>query len=355
MGNDFRGVVDVENRMALLFEAGDHGAKVIEAKEVPFDEAEEFVGARNFERASEELELLGEAGDPYDHDAFLRGEISPVFWGSAMTNFGIAPLLSYLAHNAAAPRLRETEGGDEVLPEDERFSGFIFKIQANMNPRHRDRIAFLRVVSGRFERGIQATIGRSGEVLRLSKPHTFMADERSIVEEAYPGDIVGLYDPGKLRVGDTLCAGEQLRYGGIPRFAPEHFVQITLRDAMKRKGLDQGLSQLAHEGVVQIFYRPELGRQDPYLGAVGLLQFEVLKQRLQNEYGVKADYRSTTYRFARWIGGAAEGLKWLKDRRDFMVVEDRNQQPVLLTETSFQLNYALENAPGLELFDIEPL
>jgi peptide chain release factor 3 len=224
-----------------------------------------------------------------------------------------------------------------------------------MNPRHRDGIAFMRVVSGKFERGMDAVIGRSGEVLRLSKPHTFLGDERSLVEEAWPGDIVGLYNTGKLRVGDTLSNAGPLKFAGIPRFAPEHFVTVRLEDPMKRKALDSGLEQLSQEGVIQLFFLPGRGRQNPYLGAVGLLQFEVLKERLKNEYRVAVDFAKSKYTRARWIGGAPSAIEWLRSTHGYALVEDRHGQPVVLTDSDWNLSYALEKAPGLLLFDVEPL
>jgi peptide chain release factor 3 len=244
--------------------------------------------------------------------------------------------------------------GAAIAPNHPTFTGFIFKIQANMNPRHRDRIAFMRVVSGQFLRGMEVIVGRTGEPLRLAKPHSFLAQERSIVEDAWPGDIVGLYDPGNLRIGDTLSAEGVLKFEGIPRFAPEFFCQLALIDPLKRKALDTGLEQLAHEGVIQLFYR--LGtRQDPYLGAVGMLQFEVLVERLKNEYRANARMQPLPFRLARWVGGDPEGLAWLKARRDYPVVEDRNGNPVVLSESPWTLQYALKNAPGLVLHEIEPL
>ena len=191
--------------------------------------------------------------------------------------------------------------------------------------------------------------------MRLAKPHSFMAQERSIVDEAWPGDIVGLYDPGNLRIGDTLREGSLLKFGGIPRFAPEHFQRTVLKDPLKRKQLDTGIEQLSHEGVIQAFYRPEVGRQDPWLGGVGVLQFEVLKERLLNEYRVPVILEPISYKTARWIGGSAEALAWLNKRNDYRVVEDRNGQPVLLTESVWSAQYALDNAPGLELYDVELL
>ncbi len=361
MGRDFRGVVNCRTRMVTLFSGGKHGQEMVEKRKITFEEAREEIGGALMEEIEEQLELLAMAGDQWSLEGFLKGEISPIFWGSAMTNFGVEPLLSFLADHAAPPAPRSAQTTTKVpkkltvQPAENRFTGFIFKIQANMNPRHRDRVAFMRVVSGRFERGMDVRIGRNGEKLRLAKPHTFMAQERSIVEEAFPGDIVGLYDPGKLRIGDTLSGSSPLNFDGIPRFAPEHFSRMVLKDPLKRKALDAGLTQLSHEGVVQLFYRPELGRQDPYLGAVGVLQFEVLRERLQNEYSVKAELEPQPFRVARWVGGTPEALDWLKKRRDYTLVEDRHSRPVLLAPSEWPLNYALRNAEGLELYDVEPL
>ena len=235
----------------------------------------------------------------------MAGELMPGCSGvRAMTNFGVAALAGVLGGEWRLGRLPDesARGRDGHTRQPNQFSGFVFKIQANMNPRHRDRIAFMRVVSGQFERGMDVKIGRSAEALRLSKPHSFMAQERSIVEEAWPGDIVGLYDPGKLRIGDTLSAGDVIQYKGIPRFAPEHFARLRLKDPLRRKQLASGLDQLSKEGAIQLFFRPEFGQQDPYLGAVGMLQYEVLIERLKNEYRVEAILEMTNFRLARWIG-----------------------------------------------------
>lgn len=355
MGRDFKGVVDLRTREVSLFNAEKHGTEVLEVERLPWADARGIVGDFLYDKTDEELELLEAAGDSYTDEDFYSGELSPVFWGSAMTNFGVEYLLHYLADRAAPPSARDAVNAVHVEPSDDRFTGFIFKIQANMNPRHRDRIAFMRVVSGRFERGMQVSLGRTGETLRMAKPHSFLAQERAIVEEAYPGDIVGLYDSGKLRVGDTLAAGKPLVFGGIPRFAPEFFGQLVLEDPLKRKALDTGLEQLSHEGVIQLFYRGKDDRQSPYLGAVGVLQFEVLKERLKAEYNVNARFESVPLKSARWVGGDPQGLAWLEKRRDYRLVYDRNLSPVLLVDNNYALKFALENAPGLELFDIEPL
>lgn len=355
MGKRFKGVVDIHTKMVTLYEAEKHGTGVLESTTLSLDEARERVGEHLMDKALEEIELLEGAGDGYTHEAFLSGKVSPVFWGSAMTNFGVDSLLEFMGTQAAPPAPRDTEDGDTIVPQADRFTGFIFKIQANMNPRHRDRIAFMRVVSGQFERGMDVVIGRSGEKLKLAKPHTFMAQERSIVDNAWPGDIVGLYDPGKLRIGDTLAAGKPLRFGSIPRFAPAHFGELILKDPLKRKALDVGLEQLSHEGVIQLFFRPHLGRTNPVLGAVGVLQFEVLKERLKNEYSVSAIFQSLQFAAARWVTGPTQAHEWLKERRDYPVYEDRNGNPVLLANSAWAIQYALENAPGLQLHEIEPL
>ena len=224
-----------------------------------------------------------------------------------------------------------------------------------MNPRHRDRIAFLRVVSGLFERGMEVRVARTGKKLKLSKPHTFMASERSIVDDAIPGDIVGLYDPGELPLAATLFVGADVKFAGIPRFAPEHFARIKLKDPTKRKHLQNGLRQLSQEGTVQLFYREGLGEADPYVGAVGLLQFEVLKTRLANEYHTAAILEAAPYTVARWVAGEPSGLEWLRARPDYLLVEDRYGHPVVLSASPWPLNYAVQEAPGLELLDVSPL
>lgn len=358
MGRDFRGVVDLRTQEVTLFQAEHHGALAISGQTMGLEEAREHIGTTLMAQLEDDLALLDMAGDTFEHDAFLAGELSPVLWGSAMTNFGVERLLDFLGDYAAAPTGRDAVREGETLriePSDDRFSGFVFKIQANMDPRHRDRIAFVRVVSGRFERGMEVTLARTGETLRLAKPHTFQAQQRSMIEEAWPGDILGLYDPGKLRIGDTLTVGKPMHFAGIPRFAPEHFGQLTLADPLKRKALDTGLEELAHEGVIQLFFQPGGARKDPYLGAVGVLQFEVLCERLKHEYRVQARFCPLAFRYARWIGGPPEALAWLKERKDYIVLEDRNGNPVLLTESPWPLQYALKNAPGLVLHHIEPL
>ena len=353
----FLGVVDRPSRTAVLYDrASADGTEIIDEERIALDDPalDRRLGADVAANLRDELELLEEAGDDWSLDDFLDGDVTPFLFGSAGTNMGVNEVLRTIAELAPAPGRRSTvEGGRS--PHDPAFSGFIFKIQANMNPRHRDRIAFMRVVSGRFERGMDVTVARTGKRIRLSKPHTFLASERSIVEDAVPGDIVGLYDPGELRLGDTLYVGEHVAYQGIPRFAPEHFARIKLKDPTRRKHLQEGLQQLSQEGTIQLFYREGLGSADPYVGAVGLLQFEVLKVRLENEYNTRAELEPSPFTVARWIGGDPRGLEWLRQRSDYLVVHDRYGAPVVLSPTPWPLNYALQEAPGLELYEVSPL
>jgi peptide chain release factor 3 len=354
MGSEFRGVLDRRTRLAHLFERQAAGTEIVPTLVIPWDEAVDAVGESLHARVSEELELVDAAADEFHMDEFLAGEVTPFFFGSASTNFGVGPFLDAIRELSPAPRARATSAG-ERLPDSQHFSGFIFKIQANMNPRHRDRIAFMRVASGSFARDTEVRIAGTDRKIKLAKPHSFLANERSIVDEAVAGDIVGLYDPGELRIGDTLYLGPDLAYQGIPRFAPELFARVILKDPTRRKHLTNGLKQLSQEGTVQLFFRAGLGESDPYLGAVGQLQFEVLKERLANEYGVKMELQSASFKVARWVGGAPTGLAWLQSRSDYVLVEDREGRPVVLAETPWALNYALQQAPGLELLEVSPL
>jgi peptide chain release factor 3 len=351
-GREFCGVADRASREVMLFHGGSKGTDVVEFDRVKADDSR--VPEKLALKLMDDLDLIDGASEGYDRDRFVKGLQTPVFFGSAMNNFGVQPFLEAMVEMAPGPTPRPCTGTPRP-PDDPKFSGFVFKIQANMNPRHRDRVAFLRVQSGKFERGMDVTLQRNGETMRLAKPHSFIASERTEVEEAWPGDIVGLFDTGNLRIGDTVYNGPEIAYQGIPRFAPEFFARVRLKDPLKRKHLVAGLAQLSQEGAIQIFYRPELGEQDPWLGAVGQLQFEVLMHRLENEYGVKAVLEHAPFRFARWIGGDAKGLAWMKARRDYNVVEDRHGRPVALSESIWPLQYAMRENPGMELHEVEPL
>ncbi|MBM4389630.1 MAG: peptide chain release factor 3 [Deltaproteobacteria bacterium] len=347
-GRDFVGVYDRASRQVMRFGEG-KGTELVEFERIDPGEVDEGLRAK----LHDDVELLDVAGEGYDPERFLAGRQTPVFFGSALTNFGVEPFLDAMVDMAPGPRMRPCTGLPRP-PDDPRFSGFVFKIQANMNPRHRDRVAFLRVQSGKFERGMEVSIHRSGETIKLAKPHTFLGSERELLDEAWPGDVIGLFDPGALRIGDSLYVKDRVEYQGIPRFAPEHFARVKLKDPMRRKHLTTGLQQLSQEGAIQLFFRPELGEQDPYLGAVGQLQFEVLLHRLETEYGVKAVLDSSPFRLARWARGE-KGVTWMKARRDYTVVEDRHGNPVVLSESPWPLQYAQRENPGLELFEVEPV
>ena len=289
----------------------------------------------------EDLALLSEAGDPFDADRVLRGELSPLFFGSAMNNFGVEHFLRRFIEIAPPPRSRPTKQGGLVAAEQSAFSGLIFKIQANMDPAHRDRVAYMRVCSGRFTRNMSVRHVRRSQDIRLSKPLHFFAQDRVLIDEAWPGDIVGLLDTtGELRIGDTLCTGTAFEFEGVPRFSPEHFVTLHIADPLKRKQLKKGLEQLAEEGVVQIYRQALIGDQVPILGAVGVLQFEVLEHRLLAEYGVRVRMEAAPFSLCRWILGEPIPATLRERRQDSWFLEDRDGLPVLLLSSPWALEYA---------------
>jgi peptide chain release factor 3 len=302
-GTSFVGVHDRWSRKLLRFERLDGGGeRRVPMAEIDWDDPElaEALGPTTLARTREEVELLETAGNPFDAERFRNGQVTPVFFGSAMNNFGLEPFLDQFVDLAQPPRTRTTSIGplDADAPD---FSGFVFKIQANMDPQHRDRIAFMRICSGRFNRGMDVQHVRTGKTLSLTRPVQFMAQERTLVDEAFSGDILGVWDPGVLRIGDSLCQGQAVEFEGIPRFSPEHFVRVRLDDPLKRKQLKKGLEQLSEEGAVQLFFDRQRVERDPILGAVGVLQFEIIEHRLLGEYRVRIGFDRLPYRFARWI------------------------------------------------------
>jgi len=341
-GDLFAGVYDRWQKAVLLFDGGSRSQR-IGMHEAGWDDADlhERVGEARISKAREDLELLETAGTAFDREQFLAGQITPVFFGSAMTNCGLSPLLDHFVELAPPPRPRSTSTGT-LEPDDASFSGFVFKIQANMDPQHRDRIAFLRICSGRFARGMEVKHVRTGKTLSLSRSVQFMAQERTVVDEAYSGDIVGLWDPGILRIGDSLCDGAPVEFEGIPRFSPEHFVRVRLADPMRRKQLKKGLDQLSEEGAVQLFFDRKRLERDPILGAVGVLQFEVIEHRLLTEYGVRIGYDRLPYRFARWLEGPAFDYDKLELPGRQTCVCDVEERPLVLFETEWLLRRAVE-------------
>jgi peptide chain release factor 3 len=350
MGHEFRGVYDRLARAALLFSGGHHGTLRVDETRIagePDAPAVRTALGPFVEPVTDALALLDGAGAVFDREAVARGEQTPLFFGSALTNYGVLPFLDRFLELAPPPGPRSSSRGP-IDPLAHPFSGFVFKIQANMDPDHRDRVAFLRVCSGRFERGRSTVHVPSGRPVRLTRSTLLMAQEREQVDEAYPGDVVGLFDPGIFRIGDTLCDEGDFRFEGIPSFSPEHFSRVEVAEVMKRKALAKGLEQLAQEGVVQLFTEPGAGTAAPILGAVGPLQFEVLQHRLATEYRVELALTPLPYQLARWAHAGFDPADF-RFSESVKVVEDRDGHPVLLFRSPWNLEVVREKYPDLVL------
>jgi peptide chain release factor 3 len=358
-GGTFRGVYHRLDKRVYLFDADRAGSSAAVGSEIPpvnvtglDDELlRRELDEQGHRRLREEAELLEAAGDAFEHERFVSGDVSPMFFGSAVNNFGLEAFLESFCALMPAPAPRSTNEG--LLPAaDPRFTGFVFKIQANMDRAHRDRIAFVRICSGRFQRGMKVRHVRSGRDLRLSNPTQFLAQERSLVEEAFAGDVIGVYDPGLFEIGDTLTDGAALKFEDIPSFAPEHFARIEMIDPLRRKQLAKGMEQLAQEGTVQL-YRPPAGRAgDVVLGAVGQLQLDVVKYRLKAEYDVEVRLAPISCSLARWVSrrdGAPVDLDDLRKGHVGTPVVDVRERPVLLLEGEWQLNSAAKYLPDYVL------
>jgi len=351
-GTNLLGVYDRLGGELHLFErGGDHGATRAAAKVAGLDDPrlEELLGGAVRDRLAEEVELLDAAGAAFDEDAFRSGEISPAFFGSALTNFGVEPFLRRFLSFAPPPPPRETSGG-MLPPENPEFSGFVFKIQANMDPKHRDRIAFVRVCSGRFEAGASAVNMRSGKQVRLARPQTFFAQEREAVEEAWPGDVVGIHDRGSLRIGDSLSANGGVEFPPMPSFSPESFSRVFVPDPLRRKHLDKGLLELSEEGAIQVFFSVGDAGPAPVVGAVGALQFDVLLHRLEHEYGVAARLEPLPYRDARWVTGPESEIRRVASGYDCKLVKDRMERPLLLFRNEWVRSSTEERERGKVAF-----
>jgi peptide chain release factor 3 len=349
-GSDFRGVYDRLGRRLLLFHGGKHGSSQVEEEIVegaPSHHAVQTALGTRVDEVLESLELLDGAGEQFDADRVRNGELTPMFFGSALTNFGVLPFLELFLKLAPAPYARTTDA-EPVEPTSEAFSGFVFKIQANMDKDHRDRVAFVRVCSGRFEKGANTIHVPSGRKIRLANSTLLMARDRQEVEEAYPGDVVGLFDPGLFRIGDTLSDKGGFRFDGIPRFSPEHFVRVNVAEVLKRKSLSKGLEQLTQEGLVQLFTEPGSGSAAPILGAVGPLQFDVLKYRLQSEYDVEVSFKRLDYSVARWPKEPFDPDEF-RHSSATRILEDREGRPVLLVDSQHTLRWIRDRHPKLEL------
>lgn len=351
---DFKGIYNRKQSQIELFNGGDHGQSAVSSTVGKVEDPlfSEILGEHYHKRLCEEIELLDMAGDEFDKKKVLNGELTPIFFGSAMTNFGVQPFLEDFLNLAPAPGIRTSTIG-EIDPEDTKFSGFVFKIQANMNPTHRDRIAFIRICSGRFSRGMSVNHVQAGKEIRLSQPQQFMAQERTIVEEAYPGDIIGVFDPGIFGIGDSLYEGNaQLKFEGIPVFPAEHFARVTAADSMKRKQFLKGINQLSEEGAIQAFKQIDIGIEALIIGAVGALQFEVLEHRLKYEYGVDIRIQHLPYRFARWIKDQSLDPRKFNLTSSTAIVQDKDDKYVLLFENDWSMRWSEEKNKNLELLEI---
>ena len=349
-GDDFKGVYHRDTREVEMYRGGNHGQTQVEVETISIDDPAlpGRIGQTYYDKLMEDIELLDVAGDPFDLDMILSGQLTPMFFGSAFNNFGVEPFLKRFLSYTKSPTPRVSDQGP-IDPESDKFTGFIFKIQANMNPAHRDRLAFMRVCSGVFEKGMTVWHSSSGERIKLAQPQQFMAQEHETVELAYPGDIIGLFDPGIFRLGDTLCTGSPVRYSGIPLFAPEFFSRVSPVDSMKRKQFLKGITQLSQEGAIQTFKRPNIGREEMIAGVVGVLQMDVLEYRLKSEYGVDITRETLPYRFVRWVAQTPKPIDRLRLTSTTVPAIDRAGRDVLLFENEWSIRLAMENNEGLAL------
>ena len=351
-GKEFKGVYDRNEREVSLFKAAMNGQKEVDTKNMSIDDAalKDEIGQAFFDKLNEDVELLDGASAEFDIEKVQAGDLTPVFFGSALTNFGVETFLQHFLKMTTPPLPRNSSEGI-IDPVKEDFSTFVFKIQANMNKAHRDRIAFMRICSGKFTAGMESFHVQGGKKIRLSQPQQMMAQERHIVEEAYAGDIIGVFDPGIFSIGDTICnSNKKFAFEGIPTFAPEHFARVRQIDTMKRKQFIKGISQIAQEGAIQIFQEFNTGMEEIIVGVVGVLQFEVLEYRLKNEYNVDIKLEPLPYEHIRWIENPEEiNMSRIVGTSDMKKIKDLKDNPLLLFVNSWSVNMVLERNEGLKL------
>ncbi len=349
MGKGFKGVYNLYDRTLNLFSAG---STKVEHERITIDdlnskELDDIID-KDAPQLREDIELLEGVYGPLETQGYLSGKIAPVFFGSALNNFGVRELLNTFIKIAPIPLARSTDKR-EVLPTEPKFSGFVFKIHANIDPNHRNRIAFLRICSGKFERNKFFHHVRSNKKMKFSSPATFMAQSRNIVEEAFPGDVIGLYDTGNFKIGDTLTEGESILFNGIPTFSPEIFKEVINRDPMKTKQLEKGLQQLTDEGVAQLFTINATNTK--IIGTVGELQFDVIQYRLKNEYGATCQFRPHSYYKACWLKSKnEEQLSRLLKAKQSYIGSDKHKQPVFLASSEYILELTKREYPDVEFY-----
>ena len=351
-GKEFKGVYDRAKREVELFSDTKKGTAMGEVKMIPIDapETEELIGSDAKDILADEIELLDGAAAEFDQELVDKGQLSPVFFGSALTNFGVETFLKHFLKMTTSPLPRKSDHG-EIDPMTEKdFSAFVFKIQANMNKAHRDRIAFMRICSGEFEAGMSVYHVQGGKDVRLSQPQQMMASERKMIDKAYGGDIIGIFDPGIFSIGDTLTTSkEKFAYEGIPTIAPEHFARVRQVDTMKRKQFVKGINQIAQEGAIQIFQEFNTGMEEIIVGVVGVLQFDVLKYRLQNEYNVEIRLENLPYEYIRWIENEEIDMDRLSGTSDMKKIMDLKGRPLLLFAHEWSIRMTEERNEGLIL------
>ena len=356
MGDRFKGVFDRRKRQIHLFERSVHGSRVAKdtVLELGDPRLEDLIDRDLYYQFKDELEVIEELGPELDLDAVHAGQQTPVFFGSAMTNFGVQLFLDAFLDYALKPSPRSSTLGD-IPPTHEDFSGFVFKLQANMDPKHRDRIAFVRVCSGKFEKDMVVSHARSGKSVRLSHPQKLFGQGRESLEEAYPGDVIGLNNPGVFAIGDTIYQGKRLEYDGIPCFSPEIFAYLKNPNPSKYKQFQKGVSELREEGAVQIMFSADESKRDPILAAVGQLQLEVVQYRMQHEYGVETRLEPLPYAVARWVDGGWEALEAVGRLFNTVTVKDSWDRPVLLFRNEWNCQQIEADHPKLKLSTIAPV
>jgi peptide chain release factor 3 len=346
-GDEFKGVYNIFKHELSLFQANKTkiSDELIKFEDLSYPQLDEIIGEDSAQELRDEVELVDGVYEEFNNEDYLAGKVAPVFFGSAVNNFGVRELLDAFIEISPSPKGRATDG-DFIVPNDEKFSGFVFKIHANLDPNHRDRIAFLRIVSGKFERNTFYKHVRKGKKLKFPNPTSFMARDKSVVDEAFPGDVVGLYDTGNFKIGDTLTEGRDMNFVGIPSFSPELFQELRNDDPMKSKQLDKGIRQLMDEGVAQLFIQEPGSRK--IVGTVGQLQFDVIAYRLKHEYGAKCSFTPLNFHKACWITSeSAEQLENFKKAKTGNIVKDKDENLVFLAETPFLLEMAERDYPEI--------
>ena len=354
-GELFRGVVERATKEVVLFSRAERGKQSNEIRlKINDPELKNLVEEELLTKALEEIEILDEAGCDLNQELILSGELTPVFFGSAMTNFGVRPFLDNFLDLSQGPVARNSFNGP-IVPTRESFSGFVFKLQANMDPKHRDRVAFVRVCSGRFEKDMTVQHARTGKQIRLSRPQKIFGQDRAVVDDAYPGDVIGLNNPGMFSIGDTLFIGPRVEFEGIPCFSPEIFSWLRNPNPSAFKNFRKGVNELREEGAVQILYDKDQSKRDPILAAVGQLQLEVVQHRLASEYGVETRLEPMGYQVARWVKGGWPALDEVGRIFNCKTVQDAWLRPVLLFKNEWNLNQLKEDHPEMELNSVAPV